>query len=320
MARGSRSYKHLIGAVEFIGEITQADVDQGRQAPVGTKEWTIKPLCGEKWASHHVQGEKWATFDPAQPGFESDMPYGFTSFAESVDVCSRCQSKALAQKIKAEGSNGYTLGERMNNEEPAFGLGKWHGYKSVYPVTRDADGLIIGFIAIEAGWKKQWAVYTWEAPSVTMGMVERGEKLGKPSLAKNAVRYKTAPYAYSSGRTSEGYETDAKRLASKEAALLLFPQIDAQGRFKTEAQVLAEAQGEYDRYIEAKQERARDAAERAERARQALDERRVDIEHVTEAIRTLTAAGDERLTNFEREGLFLAAKRLGIELNAMEAV
>ena len=306
----SRNNKHLIGSVTLTGEITQADVDAGRQLAVGTKVWKIESLCGEKWSGQSVYGEAWADwkFGDTSPS----APYGYATFDWQVDCCSKCQSKALQRKLKAS-PIGYSLGGRVDLSVAPLPYGlRTYPFKSVYPVSRDSDNQIVGFITIEDGWGKKWGIYGWGS-NLRMGDMDKGE-MPDPVMDTGEVLKvkklkiktdKTAPDEY------DTYESTMNRITSKEAALLLFPELDKQGKLRTEAEVRASDAKTMETWtrnkVEREAQRAIDAQRREDERIAAQNQREALITDIRDVL-----FNDENLSNFARDVLFRTAKAAGI--------
>lgn len=318
MARRSSRTKHLIGSVTFHSEVTQEQIDAGRQAPLGQKTWSVTSLCGEKYSGTTVFGDRWIGYpNTASPIYESDMPYSYTGFADSVHTCGACQSKALARKLKAE-PIGYRLADRMDNSKPQYGV-RGYDYKSVYPVIRERDNEIVGFICIDTGWGKSWKVYTWGS-NVRMRDYDAGV-LPDPEIndgdRDNILKYRRTKYqtreqiAAGEPQVYEDYESTANNIASKEAALMLFPELDKQGKLRLQSEIRASDAEGFERWKTARAERAREQAEEDQRRADARALAQNKREALLTDIRDVLFNSEPPLANFARDVMIRTALAAG---------
>lgn len=235
-------------------------------------------------------------------------------FDWEVGCCSRCQSKALSRKLKAE-PIGYSLCDRvdMSAKSLPYGL-KSYGFKSVYPVKRDSDGEIVGFITIEDGWGKKWAIYGWSS-NLRMGDLSEG-KMPDPIMAcdyDSLLKVKKKLYKADPNAPDEydNYESTLNKLSSKEAALLLFPDLDAQGELKTESEVRAsdaETAADWKRRADERAAQIAEDARRREDARVVAQQKR---EALLTDIRDVLFNSEPPLANFARDVLIRTALAAG---------
>jgi hypothetical protein len=302
MARSQRSshQKHLIGAIE--------PASPGRE---GEARWSVKSLCGDKYAVAYSQTDN---RDRIERVYCDTGSYSqFTKFEWAHDVCGACQSKYLAKKLKAE-PIGYVLGERfaLNDSKP-FGISKYT-WKSVYPVIdtgvlADADdpNRIVAFVCIESGWGKSWEIRGFES-AARYGDYEKGD-MPDPRMGDtlNYIR------RYEISGEKRETKSDAKRFASKEYALMQIPSMIADGLVPLRQDIINKDRADMELHTTAKARRVvEDEARRVEREKK-LREMQADKGHVEDAFRQMI--DDETLlSNYQRQGIFMAAKLLGIDL------
>lgn len=231
-------------------------------------------------------------------------------FPWNGQTCPGCSSAYFADYLKRE-PNGYSL-EKITPPKEYSGPGvfgfKAYGWKSAWAV-RAADGDLVAFIAMETGYGQRWNIYGLHS--------NLDEATGAVSFERGYFATHLKRWRDNNGvqaPTDKPYEGEAKNWNSKERALAEIPFMVADGFLKPASQLAAER-------VELWAERLVQAADRLEE-RMRLDEEReahrlakaaqddAERAHMTEALSALL----ETATNYQREGLYLAAKRLGIEL------
>lgn len=334
MARHSNRHEHLQGTIKYVGELpTGAD-------NIPTRTWKVAALCNDEYGGRHT------IVDPT----DGRDVHGFGKFPWAHDICTKCQSLFYAKWIKENPSKvGFRLGDRIdlsreNADNIPFGISRYT-WKSVYPVydksylidDRDSPQAIVAFICIESGWGKNWQVHGWKAANVRISDVDRDDFDPTPVFDSGVAQKFSydldrsgdvdpvlwgeggAPRTYTSGGVERRMTSDAKGYGSKEYALLnIIPNMVRDGALKTYNDRLDEATGYRAAERERQAERAREAAERQVIRDQQMAAKQSELEHIKEALMDLVSDGRDGISNYEREGLFLAAKQLGIDLTAVK--
>lgn len=238
---------------------------------------------------------------------------------DSARPCPKCQSKKLAAKIKAE-PIPFKLADRvdLSGDDNPYGLSRW-GFKSVYPVidTRvladDERDRVVAFVTIDSGWGKQWEIHPWEMP------YHRGDpsRLPEPTCSTSGVITFTTPTVISPAipgtsikeLKTGGYKRDARRLVSKEEALLLIPLMDEQGLLKTRQGIFAQMRENRAREDAAQLLRDQEAAERQKRRDREREEQQRTRDGLLADIREVLHSGG--LSNFARDVMFRTARAAG---------
>lgn len=220
-------------------------------------------------------------------GHRQHSDWLMTRSATWPDLCTKCSSRFFGEKLKADASFAYRLGERLDLTDNHL---RWT-YKSIYPVYGTND-VALGFIAIRTGFGLSWTVNAWEC-NATFGHLERNEtpvpQMGKP------VKYRRNPEDH----------MEHGSFNSKEQALYAVPMMIEQGKLRSFDAVLAEATAELERL---RQNMAASAA----RTRQVAEERAANLRLIKEQFAGLLAAGS--LTNAQTVALTTAADLLGVKL------
>lgn len=216
-----------------------------------------------------------------------------TSDPTSSRCCSKCSAAYWGEKLKAE-PNGFTLGERDRDLVATLGV------KSAYPIL-NAEAEMVGAVVIENGWGKTWSIHHLHSTG-SIRSVEAGEEMGA-EVSRSVLEWEDEPEP---GKTwARGHK--AAFYASKERALAAVPEMAE--RLPSAAKVVAKAKAWVERY------KARVATEREEEEANAA-KLAADLAHITEAFRELLAS--EAVSNYQREGLALAAGRLGVKLDDLQ--
>jgi hypothetical protein len=318
MARSQRGVGN--SAKHMVGTITPHDIDKED----GRQRYIVKPLCsGDRWDYAYVYTDDREAVE--RQVCDTGSFSKFTKFEWAHDVCSGCQSKYLAKQQK-EHPLPYFIGERYDLKydyakkiKPPHGIGT--SWKSVYPVIdrnilADADDprKIVAFIVIDNGWGKSWQIHGWTS-DVRMRDYE-AEGLSEPKMDSDHAQY---THRYESG----GYDgkplvmqeskRGANRFASKEFCLTLIEDMLKDGHIRTYQQIVDDDAEGFRKWKIAAEERRVEREAAAERQRKKLEELESDKGHIEQAFRNML--GDEfLLSNFNREGVFMAAKLLGIDL------
>jgi hypothetical protein len=289
MARSSGRRDHIVKTREDTGELSQ-----NGDGTTGPERVNYIAWCGET-----SRGFK------TSYGTYSD-PYGFTSYEKAFRPCSKCQSKMLAAKLKAE-PIGFVLGERVDasDENNPYGVNRY-GYKSVYPVidtgilADEEQDRVVGFICIDNGWGQLWEIHGWERETRASDAEPRN-----PRVSGAVMSYEKRI----SDSSDKMFMHDAKNFSSKEEALMVFPTLSEQGRLKTRPAILEEDR----RWLEERRQRAeqaeREAAERAAERERMAKERQTKREALLADIRE--ALNDASLSNFNRDVMFRVAREAG---------
>lgn len=281
MARYGRRHEHIVKS----------------QAPLDDDRITYTAWCGDHTTGYH-----------------GVMPVYFTK-TRSPRSCPKCQSKMLAAEIKAN-PIPYKLAERVNTKDPAnpYGLTSY-GYKSVYPVidcgilADDEIDRVVAFVTIDNGWGCTWEVHGWQRTTYA----DHGEPT-EPKVSGAPIGYDRHDLA------SAPIRVEARRLHSKEEALLLIPTLAEQGRLTTRQACL-----EADRaWIAKRQEFAqRSAREAAEREAERQKRREAEARERNALLADLREVLAEDMPNFTRDVIFRAALKAGFteaDLSAPAAV
>lgn len=300
MARSSRRTQHLVGSrtLKEKGATINAGTEHERIVDV----YEVKSLCGEKYSSKIAYGE-------------DSIPYGYAKHEWAVDTCTACQSKFYARKLREMNPPfPFKMLDRvdMSAEPLPYGLNKWT-FKSVYPVVEtalladDVEDRIVGFICIESGWGKSWAVYTWQ-DTTTMGDMGKGQ-IGEPRMGRGSDDMQYTPGPHYPGGERPSYKRVPKNFSSKEAALLEFPYMMEAGVLKTRQQVIRAAREYLGTYQDRERQREQERAEReAERARLA-QERQTKREALLSDIREVLA--NDNTSNFIHDVIWRTAREAG---------
>lgn len=215
-----------------------------------------------------------------------------TADPASSRLCSKCSAAYWGEKLKAE-PNGFTLGERDRELTADLGV------MSAYPIL-NAEAVMVGAVVIEKGWGNTWSIHKISANN-NLRAAERGEE-PTASLERSPLEWEDEP--------APGRKWAARHKAafytSKERALFMVPTMAE--RLPTKAEIIARAKAWIVRY------QAREATERQEEEATAA-KLAADLAHIADAFRELLAS--EAVSNFQREGLALAAGRLGVKLDAL---
>lgn len=233
--------------------------------------------------------------------------------------CPKCSAKWNAGK-----GGGVTL-EKLalptEGEERVYGYGRWAGIKSAYRVMK--DGECYGLVTIDNGWGKRWKIFALEAP-VTIGMIRDGAEptISHSDKVAQHKRYEKdndgnrlpvgAPiWEGSSILVREPYKSDASHFSSKEDALNQCADMIADGFLTAETTVLANARVERDRELQERRDNAARHEERQRELARLAQEKSDDLDLIAMAFAEMTTEG--KVSNFQREALFLAARHLGIK-------
>ena len=284
----------------------------------GQPLFRINPLCGEEFAWQDVTTKE-------LPEFRYDDYQKFSTDPEDYRMCSRCQAKALHKRDGGKVGT-YKIMDRLAFSQPEFERKykdgkyqptKWglerYAWMSVYPVmdvsvlADDDHDKIVAFIVIDNGWGKAWEIHGW-----ALGR----EQDDPPRMDSNAANWTSVSKAWTSS-SGEHFperqsEMNAKGINSKEMALLKVPDMVTRGQLKP--------YGHYDelakKMVETQEAlRQRRLEEIAQRDLERAAQQRRDAEDKAEIAEALREIATLDLTNFQRDGLLRAAKRLGIDMD-----
>lgn len=259
-----------------------------KEGPNGTTDLTV--WCGDKYA--------WRA---------DGNPYA------SSGVCPACSAKFF----KANPPAGWTLEKldlpQSNDDPNPWDLLKW-GLKSAYLARHQGEA--VALIMIDTGWGEKWRI-----ERITAGWEDVDDETTINFQRGGVANYQ--PYHYNADGTRAGevgskYLSEAKRFNSKERALFELISMLADGHVKPESQLRADA---IERMAKRREENAQRKIEdeqrerdRAEYHRQReIEKRRAQDELDLIAIAFAEMVTEGKISNFQREAVFLAAKRLGIE-------
>lgn len=206
------------------------------------------------------------------------------------------------------------------DEPRPYGFG-CYGWRSVSKII--VGGELVGFLAMANGWGKKWEIYGLEAP-VTVGVlrgthelaVTKSEKVAEHKTYRrepNGERtpYGTPLYAGSSFLATEPkYASPCKYFGSKESALEEVPDMLEDGYLKPESVVLAEAHAKRAKEKEEAAARQKEQEEYERQRQERAETKKTELAQVTEAFAEMLAEG--KISNFQRDAVFLAAKHLGL--------
>ena len=283
---------------------------RGRVTPVtlsnGSAAFVVHPLCGDTY--EHITVQSPDTPLHGQPWF--------TEFPTAHDVCGACQSKFLAAQLKAE-PIGYVLGKRIDpttipaGQDGPYGVRRYSGYKSIYPVLKSGIDAPVAFITIDRGWGKAWEIHPLVNPAKIVDLAD-GRAAPEMSCGPEAAYYTWEPLS-----AGDPMKFRATRLASKELALTLIPGMLRDGLLHTRDELLAE-QAEMIARAKARQaERLAEDAERDERRTRRAKERAERDAVTRDGFKALLARAD--LTNIECAAIMNAASSIGLNLGVAEA-
>lgn len=300
MARYSGRRDHMVKTTTDTGEFTQ----NGDGSP-GVEKANVKAWCGETGR----------TFKSGH-GRYTLMP-GWTEARDTAfGVCPKCSSKYWAAKLE-ERNCPFKLGERLDlsGDNRPFGASKYY-WKSLYPVidTRilaDADDprRIVAFIGVESGWGKQWEIRVW-APNSRMRDVEEGA-IAEPiigDVADYTRRWKSGGYDGTPEKI-DMTKTDAKRIQSKEQALSMISDMEADGHLRSYQNCIDSDKESLARHKRIQAEKQREREERdAERERMRLER---EDKRSAMLLDILEVLNDKALSNFNRDVVFRVAREAG---------
>lgn len=195
---------------------------------------------------------------------------------ESRTLCPKCSQAYWGDRLRRE-PNGLRLGEKLSQPQMAALGHKWT-YQHAYPVVREADGEQVGFITLPGGFGQLWRVVAWKG--CTVADAEAGRD---PPRAMG--------YELTNDRDHELLYR-SKNQALWAAAVLLDT-----GALRPWSTVVDEGRAFGVRLRAG-------AAKRAQEA----EAKEAETQHIRAAFVEL-ALGD-MVTNYQREGLVLAARRL----------
>ena len=284
----------------------------------GQPLFRIKPLCSEEYVFEDVTSAE-------MPVFRHSDYQKFSTDPEDYRMCPQCQSKALHKRDGGKVGT-YKLMDRLDFSKPEFERKyrdgkyqptKWglerHAWKSVYPVmdvsvlADDEEDKIVAFIVIDNGWGKAWEIHGWDAGR---------ENDDPPRMCPHAAKWTSVSKAWTARDGQEfperETEMEAKGINSKELALLRVPDMLERKHLKSHAEIVEFAR-KFKETQEALAQRRRDEAD--ERNRLIAERNRRDAEDKAEIAEALREIATLDLTNFQRDGLLRAAKRLGIDMD-----
>jgi hypothetical protein len=260
------------------------------------KPGTEDALCGDRYG--------WSTRD-----------YPFADHS----LCPKCSSKWFAANQRP----GWTL-EKLAIPESyeaaqahPWGL-KSYGVKSAYLARHQGEPVAI--IRIDTGWGESWYVQQLSGEyddvndpasiKITGGLMAQHYGVA----GRDVVTGERKPMDEGAKR----YPSDAKRFSSKERALWGLAEMMADGFLKPESVLRAET---LERMIAHRQRLAERVIEDAQRERDREEfrkKREVEAQRAKDELDLIAMAFAEMVTegkisNFQREAVFIAAKRLGIE-------
>lgn len=294
-----------------IKHLARKPVPHGIDVESGRQKYIVKPVCGSDKRIYQF------TFDPDfKPGYSDGH---FTNDVTSHFICGACQSKALSAKFKEDAASmRFTLGERVDlggtydeKKNKPYGINAWN-WKSVYPVfdseitSENDEDKVIAFIAIANGFGQAWEIRGWESDYNT----RYHDKRQPPKMSGSCAYWNRAAYQ----KDQPPFKSEAKGISSKEVALLMIHEMVIDGFLKSRQQIIAledkmaevQAVKDEERRIEQEERnriRAELAADRAARKN-----------HIATAFIEMLYEG--KVSNYQREALFEAAKFLEINIQA----
>lgn len=206
--------------------------------------------------------------------------YGGTHYAADESdlvkiTCRECSAKRAKQILDDMGAHGLTLHKFVNPGR----------YRDAYRHTSEIrkHGELIGYVGIEGGFTRQnWVVTTLTARDKDPETVEMAYEMER-----------RIPLAIP--RDGETYRESKPKIASKEAALVFVVELLAEGRLKTEAQIIQVH----------KDWRASAARREVEIAAEDAEETRINEETIAGLREIIAAAnvGTLGLTNFQKSAV-----------------
>lgn len=229
--------------------------------------------------------------EPAPP--EVWCGYGFVGRRLTEDpldrrLCPDCSRAYWADRLARE-PGGYTISKKGLTEDERTAAGSRWAFRAMFPITGPAGH--VGFIALRNGFGKGYTLSPWRVVN------------GEEATASGELRYIDGlPKDYDGGAT----------FTSKEQALFHVPMLVEKGALADKEAVERDhAQQRQERIEKRRQQAIRD-----EEAKVAGEQRHQEYLRqtslISEAFAELLARND--VTNFQREGLILAAKRLNLKL------
>lgn len=235
--------------------------------------------------------------------------------------CPKCSAKFYASITPA----GWTL-EKIDpttiadwkSDNNAYNLP--NGLKSAYLAKHNDDAVAV--VNIDNGWGEKWYIRALDSrvnDDETIRIVQSGQaQYTHYSRANDGTHLPPTTKIGDKVYTNTSYKSDAKRFNSKEAALFELADMVADGHAKPEsvlrtegaAKIIARRERAAQQVID-DQERAERRADREREAAEAAQRASDELDLIAMAFAEMVTEG--KITNFQREAVFLAARRLDIK-------
>jgi hypothetical protein len=251
-------------------------------------------------------------------GNSQNVPVGMEAYPYG-QRCPKCSARFYASITEP----GWTL-EKIDtgdfsyrSEENPYCLPA--SWKSIYLAKKDGERA--GMIMIDNGWGQQWEVRKLAPRMSGDGNVKISVRGNVEYLSHHFDRLgKRTPETpwLSDGQIHPPPKFDAKRFNSKEQALFYLSQSLADGLVMAEKQLAEESRRLVTAQAERLAQKAIDDAERITRREQMARDREAQAKRDADELDLIAIAFAElvtgdTLTNFQRDALLTAARRLGIE-------
>lgn len=233
---------------------------------------------------------------------------------ESDASCTKCSAAFFKDRSGGVTIEKITPPEKYEDPRP-YGIGPF-GTKSAYRIMR--DGECYGVLFMPAGWGKKWSVHRLTTSTNRAGemIVAKDEKPATMLRYDRDVHGKkrevgTPTYQGSSFKVREPYKTDANHFASKERALSEVADMIDDGFLPSETDVIAKWEKDRADLEETRRIWEAQRIEREQREAEAAARAQDELDLITIAFAEMLTEG--KITNYQREAVMLAAKRMNIK-------